>query len=207
MTNIQTRIKTTQLKAPKDKRFNAISALVDGLPHDLLTQYRHELTLLYSYFLPAPPKKSKTLHQWVSKARAKREDRRYYIADIYSDGDALVATDGVRVHIVDGLSLPKGYYDTNLKPLDVDWNFPDYARIIPEYKKPFQELPMDLQLLPDGKTTYAFIHDAKVDGRYLQDIVEDSPQDWLVQVQDESSPLYFKHKSQPKRAVLIHVKH
>lgn len=90
------------------------------------------LATLYSFFLPAPPARCKTPEQWVAKVVAGRDDARYYLRYVYSNGSRLMATDGHRLHYWVTDTYPKGFYDVALNPVTVDANFPDIDRVIPK---------------------------------------------------------------------------
>ena len=96
--------------------------------------FEQQLAALYSHFMPRSGKIPKTGEEWVIKARGK-DDIRYYLNHVYSDGNRLIATDGHRVHIM-VKSLEPGFYDDNLQKVhDTDYGkFPEIDRVIPSRK-------------------------------------------------------------------------
>lgn len=93
-----------------------------------LTEF--ELDAFINYFAPAVPKTPKTAFEWVAKAVAESDIRKYLNFVFVQDGVA-VATDGARVHFAN-VDMPNGYYDakTGLAVEDKG-RYPDWRRIIP----------------------------------------------------------------------------
>lgn len=119
-------------KASKSQAFDLIKTLKEG---GQLSEI--ELDSLIKYFAPAMPTKPKNAFQWVAKAVAKK-DARKYLSYVYvtEEGEAQ-ATDGCRVHraFVDGCSpgyyCPKTGVKTDYKP---DYaKFPDIDRVMPDF--------------------------------------------------------------------------
>jgi len=98
--------------------------------------------LLYAYFLPKVPKVPKTPEQWVMLA-VSRNDVRYYLNYLYSDGTTLAASDGHRIHVCP-TTLAAGYYDTALTPIPdmADVKYPDFTNIV----APSNRAPIELDL-------------------------------------------------------------
>jgi len=80
------------------------------------------------------PARPKTVEQWLVKSMAK-DDVRYYLQYIYSDGKYLVSTDGHRLHAQKGTNYAPGYYDANMQPINETAQYPEFTRIIPEDRK------------------------------------------------------------------------
>jgi hypothetical protein len=107
----------------------------------------NELAKLYQYFTPPIPKKPTTPEQWVALAMAKN-DIRYYLNHIYSDGGRLMATDGHRLHVYKTNKYPVGFYDQNMNLIEVDATYPQIDRVIPENatRYEFEESPETAEL-------------------------------------------------------------
>jgi hypothetical protein len=110
----------------KDDAFKAVKQLqVMSLGADA----EKILAQLYTFFLPKSPPK-KTPKAWVALAiGGKHSDER--LRHLYSNGKALMATDGHRLHIAP-TTLPAGFYNAALDPVALDAVFPDVARVIPD---------------------------------------------------------------------------
>ena len=64
--------------------------------------------------------------EYVSLAKS-TDKTRYMLNSVYRDATALVATDGYRLHWIDGLPEQKPAYIDGL-----DAQFPDYAQVLPK---------------------------------------------------------------------------
>jgi len=119
-------------RATKDQAFNNLVSLLDGESEDMEVT----LAVLYSYFLPSTPKKTRKLDafQWVNLAKAKK-DVRFALTEVRCEDGCLIGTDGHRLHISPN---SKGLdevcsYDAGLNkvPGSEEWRFPPYKRVIP----------------------------------------------------------------------------
>lgn len=85
---------------------------------------------------PAAAKKDPRAWVWLA---VDEKDVRYYLNGAYSDGARLMGTNGHRVHIVNGISSPAGWYDKageRLKMADEEnWKYPDVDQVIPDPAK------------------------------------------------------------------------
>ena len=89
------------------------------------------MAMLYSYFMPAMPKRAVTMFEWVAKA-TKLNNIGPIFRFIYCDGSFLVGTDGHRLHYAPTDGRETGYYH----PITGDKvqegsHFPDWQRVIP----------------------------------------------------------------------------
>lgn len=84
-----------------------------------------DLAMLYAYFMPAIPKKSKDLFNWVYKASCKPSERRPTLDNVYSDGEYLYGSDGHVIHYIK-TDLPEGRYNQLKEKIETDC---DYAYI------------------------------------------------------------------------------
>jgi len=112
--------------------FNMVNDVVTrDQDSDLVMLSVNEIAALYKYFTPATPAKPKTPIDWLKKALPK-DDIRYYLNYIYSDGKRLCATDGHRVHVYKTTEYAPGFYDSNMNQVeDINARYPDIDRVIP----------------------------------------------------------------------------
>ena len=123
--NIAT-LASKQKKPNKEKAFNTLKDIIKTGADD------EKLATLYSFFIPPIPAKSKTLEHWVAKALAKK-DIRDYLKYLYVTKGIMVATDGHRLHC-SPINLDDGFYNSQLSKIDVNYNYPDIRRVIPNEK-------------------------------------------------------------------------
>lgn len=93
-----------------------------------------QLDSLLLYFASSIPKKATNPMQWVAKAAAINDTRKFLNYVRVQDGTAY-ATDGARIHVAK-VDLPEGWYcPKTLAPLTgVDAKAPDYLRVITRTK-------------------------------------------------------------------------
>lgn len=119
---------------------------------------------LYSYFIPKPPAKAKTVEDWVWKAVAKK-DIRWYLEQAYAheNGD-LVATDGHRLHIFHNSGYEPGYYNAQMLPISIDARFPNYQAVVPSKGTPFKlsQLTLNTKKAKIGKKDHWY-YEVEVD--------------------------------------------
>ena len=132
-----------------------------------------DLAKLYKWFEPTVPAKPKTAEQWIMKATAKK-DVRYYLQNLYSTGNTLVATDGHRLHLCRNLDYSTGYYDKSLNAIDDEARYPDFERVIPKDASEPLRLgditpePM-VHIIKDKPINRVKIHGTCVDAKYWND--------------------------------------
>jgi hypothetical protein len=63
--------------------------------------------------------------EWVGLAKAK-QDVRFFLKYIHSDGCDLVASDGYRMHILKGVGIDKGYYESEQFAV----KYPDHKKLL-----------------------------------------------------------------------------
>ena len=131
-----------------------------------------DMAQLYQYFTLKIPAKPKTVEQWVAKAMPK-DDIRYYLNYIYSDGNRIMATDGTRLHLAE-IEYPAGYYDQNMNFIHpVDWaQYPDIDRLINNdrpHNIKFSDLMLFLYAVNgDQVGSFIFNNDIKINANYLK---------------------------------------
>jgi hypothetical protein len=118
-------------KVLHDQLVKLATGELDGL------QQRVVLAQLYAHFMPSAPAKPRTGPEWLTKALAGSRDVREYLQYMYSDGTALVATDGNVMLWIEGATYPQGYYDKAMNPVDITSRYPDYRRVIPDTSEGF----------------------------------------------------------------------
>ncbi len=134
--------------APKPNKaqiWNVIEGMIEQAP-DNDDASKAELVKLYNFFMPAVPGKPRTPENWVCKALAKN-DVRYYLASVYSEGGRIIATDGHRLHVYHTSDYATGYYDSQLNSIEVDATFPNIERVLP--KEPMTGTTKDVLLSGD----------------------------------------------------------
>ena len=95
----------------------------------------YELDGFINYFAPSLPKSPKSAFQWVAKAVASNDVRKY-LEYVNVENKVAVATDGVRLHFAT-VDMPDGCYcpKTGLS-VDPIGNYPDWRRIVPKCAAP-----------------------------------------------------------------------
>ena len=157
----------TKIKKPnKLQAFDILTELVGD--HELPID---EIAKLYSFFMPPIPGKPKTTEQWVGKAMAIK-DVRFYLRWYYSDGERLTCTDGHRLHSMP-TTLPKGFYDKALNPVEDQGKYPEVARVINlTGRKEYTVLMSSLEVRPYRSPcgfVYEMPHGGVVDKRYWEE--------------------------------------
>ena len=144
------------------------------------------LASIYAFFLP-PLAAKKVPEQWVALAMAKN-DVRYYLNFVYSDGKRLVATDGHRLHVLKTNQYPPGYYDQQLVKIHGPEyaKYPDIDRVIPKDGKVHQVNLSDLKVRStsfEGKPVPTVRLPGKVwvERRYLLDTLN-GEKDFTVEI-------------------------
>ena len=98
-------------------------------------ELKEQMAMLYSYFMPAMPKRAASMFEWVAKATYAK-DVRQYCQFVYCDGSFLIGTDNHRMHyaLTDGREV--GYYHAITgDKVQEDARFPDWQRVIPPADK------------------------------------------------------------------------
>lgn len=92
----------------------------------------YELAQIYAYFVESSaPAVVKSPDDWIRKAIAKN-DVRYYLNDLYSDGKRHIGTDGHRLHIhTPQQALAAGWYDVDGVQIEITADYPAVDRVIP----------------------------------------------------------------------------
>ena len=94
-------------------------------------ELKEQMAMLYSYFMPAMPKRAASMFEWVAKATCAKCDEPV-LKFVYCDGSFLIGTDSHRLHyaLTDGREV--GYYHaiTGDKVQEAT-RFPDWLRLIP----------------------------------------------------------------------------
>jgi hypothetical protein len=165
--NIDT-IATLADKLPREQtKKAAIFALTNELArgHELT---EHDIAMLYAYFTPNTPAKPKTDIQWLALALPKN-DVRYYLNYIYSDGARIMATDGHRLHVVTNSEYDAGYYDKNMNKAECNGKFPDIDKLIGDYPKSMSISNMSIIDIGESRSfAQAYDHkDIRLDKKYI----------------------------------------
>jgi len=95
---------------------------------------KQEIGEIYTFFMAGLPTTPKTTEQWVYKATAV-DDMRKFLYECYSDGEHLVGTDGHRLHVHFFTHYPKGFYDSEMNDVSArmqDLEYPNWERAIPD---------------------------------------------------------------------------
>ncbi len=126
----RTSVKTRGEPKPFDLLRTAVANSGDG---DTVSLTVDEIAILYRHFMPKTAKAKKGLFDfaWVALAAAV-QDLRAQIRFVYSTGSQIAATDGHRLHVLSGQTMPAGYYTINGDPIERPEKFPDFARVIPD---------------------------------------------------------------------------
>lgn len=111
-------------KANKKTAYQMVEQLKQG---DTLKP--EQLDSLLLYFAPSIPKKATSALQWVAKAAAKKDNRKYLEYVRVQDGTAY-AVDGERIHYAPS-DLPEGWYcpKTLMRLEGVNERAPDYLGV------------------------------------------------------------------------------
>lgn len=134
MKNIPT-LANKQKKINKATAFQIINDISAGKHEgDEISISPVELAALYSFFMPPVPRKPKTPEEWVALAMPKN-DVRFYLNYLYSDGNRLMATDGTRLHVYKTEKYPAGFYDAAMNSVAVDGTYPQIDQVIPSNVK------------------------------------------------------------------------
>ena len=97
-------------------------------------ELKEQMARLYSYFMPAMPKRAVTSFEWVAKAtNAKCTNPVLKFA--YCDGSFLIGTDSYRLHYAPADGREVGYYHAITgDKVQENASFPDWRRAIPSNK-------------------------------------------------------------------------
>ena len=131
-------------------------------------ELKEQMAMLYSYFMPAMPKRAASMFEWVAKA-TDAKDRRVIYRYVYCDG-SLIGTDGHRMHyaLTDGREV--GYYHpiTGDK-VQEDTRFPDWQRVIPPADEGVKVdcALSDLHVVEHYKTPCLVIEGSKFNRQYV----------------------------------------
>ena len=151
-------------KVKKDDAQRIIKDIYWSLP-----ELKEQMARLYSYFIPAMPKRAATMFEWVAKA-TRAKDVRQFCQFVYCDGSFLIGTDNHRLHYAPADGREAGYYHpiTGDK-VQEDARFPDWQRVIPpadEGAKVDCALS-DLHVVEDYKTPCLVIEGSKFNRQYV----------------------------------------
>ena len=143
-----------------------------GIIKDVYWKYPElveHMAMLYSYFMPAMPKRAATMFEWVAKATYAK-DVRQYCQFVYCDGSFLIGTDNHRMHyaLTDGREV--GYYHAITgDKVQENSRFPDWRRVIPsnEESKKVDCLLSDLHATEHYKTQFLVIEGSKFNRQYV----------------------------------------
>lgn len=93
-----------------------------------------EIDSLINYFAPTVPATPKTAFQWVARAVAVNDIRKY-LQFVHVSGGVMRATDGRRLHWAP-TDLADGYYDAKTGlPAKCDTRYPEVLRVIPKIER------------------------------------------------------------------------
>ena len=128
-----------------------------------------DMAMLYTYFMPAMPKRAASMFKWVAKATdAKCTNPVLKFA--YCDGSFLIGTDSHRMHYAPADGRDVGYYHpiTGDK-VQEDTRFPDWRLVIPsnEESKKVDCLLSDLHAAEHYKTQCLVIDYVKFNRQYV----------------------------------------
>ena len=129
----------TIYKPKKDQVRSILCGLYEQHP-----ELGYDLAALYTYFMPAKPKKPKTDFDWLSAA-TDAESNRTFQRFVYANDKHAVATDGHRMHLMSlsDIHLDAGFYDRSRNLVERDDQYPDYQRVLPE-RNPQRECGADV---------------------------------------------------------------
>jgi len=135
---------------------------------ELSSQERELIRPIVRYFLPAVPKRPKTVFDWIATAVAKDEVR-FYLDYVYCDGEYIVGTDGHRLHMAPAMGsdysyAPGWYLPSGHLTDDPGVEFPDYKKVIPsrenlrwintERREPFMDILVYKQTIDEKESAY-----------------------------------------------------
>ena len=137
ISEVATFIRNNPKAVKSSKPFDMLRQAVESSGEsETVTLSLAEVAALYAHFMPKTVRASAGVFDfaWVARAMAKK-DVRYYLNYVYSDGARTIATDGRRMHVLAGQSLPQGYYTAAGDQVDEDAKYPDIDRVIPQYSQ------------------------------------------------------------------------
>lgn len=118
-------------KPNKTQAFDILKSAIEG--ERALSD--KEAASLYNFFMPAINKKKvKNDTEWLALAAEKQSSYREYLTFLHSDGETTYCTNGYRLHFIHD-KREAGYYDQQGEKVDVDLNYPDVKRVIPNKKE------------------------------------------------------------------------
>lgn len=121
-------IKAYNSQKPKKQ---TVQELLEHLYDDADENMKNKIAAAYSYFMPAKPKKPKTVFEWLGLAMSS-DQTRPYLKFIWCDGKGnAVATDG-RILLKAPCDKPEGFYDHRENKIDHDQTFPQWERFFPD---------------------------------------------------------------------------
>ena len=152
-------------KVKKEEAQSVIKDIYRNYP-----ELKEQMAMLYSYFMPAMPKRAGTMFEWVAKATYTK-DVRQYCRFVYCDGSFLIGIDGHRLHYAPADGREVGYYHpiTGDK-VQEDTRFLDWQRLIPPADKESRKvdcLLSDLHAVQDYKTPCLVIEGSKFNRQYV----------------------------------------
>lgn len=152
-------------KAKKSQAFEFVRQLKQG---EKLTDAQLDALLLY--FAPAAPKKAKTAIEWVAKAAAAQDVRKYLCYVWVSPDGVAYGTDGHCLHAaeVDLNEYPSGYYcpKTLAAVTDLDAKYPDCERVFGAAKGASNECVMSIPLEDIPRAFFNKTHCVQLFDRY-----------------------------------------
>ena len=117
------------LQYKKVKKYYAQSIIKDIYRN--YPELEEQMSMLYSYFMPAMPKCAVSMFEWVAKA-TNAKDARQFCQFVYCDGSFIIGTDEHRLHyaLTDGREV--GYYHpVTGDKVRQDIQFPNWRGVIP----------------------------------------------------------------------------
>ena len=151
-------------KVKKDDAQSIIKDIYWNFP-----ELAEKMAVLYSYFMPAMPKRAATMFERVAKATSAK-DVRQICKFVYCDGSFLIGTDGHRLHYAPADGREVGYYHpiTGDK-VQEDSRFPDWRLVTPssEESKKVDCLLSDLHAVEHYKTQCLVIEGSKFNRQYV----------------------------------------
>ena len=128
-----------------------------------------DMAMLYSYFMPAVPKRAVSMFNWVAKAiNAKCTNP--VLKFVYCDGSFLIGTDSNRMHYAPADGREVGYYHAITgDKVQENSRFPDWQRVIPpaDEGKKIDCLLSDLHAVEHYKTPCLVIEGSKFNRQYV----------------------------------------
>lgn len=189
-----------KIKKPnKETAFNALKQIIDsGISEN-------NLAILYSFFIPPIPSKSKTIEAWIAKAKQSK-DSRSYLNYIYVKDGLIMACDGHRAHL-SPTDIQDGFYDTALTKIDREDHenyYPDIIGIIPE-KMNLIEYAQDLKLYDHNGLALYKLNGLFFQKPYIDDALAGitTPHIWLDK---DNGKVLILDKSSERKALIISIK-